>query len=203
VAATEKQTVIPHAGSPNVPRDKLTVPCAPVDLRPGAWVIYGGHGLGRVSRTRDDGGKDGSSVGRVVVEFASSGLSVTLPLDRAVVCLRSVANEGQLTRVRDALRSGGASIETSWQARTKRTRAKLSAGEAVGLAEIIHDGFARQCSSATGGLSMHERELYLKARRLLAAELGAATATDEAQADAWIDGQLTASRIGSDEHLSG
>ena len=37
---------------------------------------------------------------------------------------------------------------------------------------------------------MYERELYLKARRLLAAELGAATATDEAQVEAWIDGQL-------------
>ena len=42
---------------------------------------------------------------------------------------------------------------------------------------------------------MYEQELYLKARRLLAAELSAATATDEAQADAWIDGQLGAPSV--------
>ena len=45
----------------------------------------------------------------------------------------------------------------------------------------------------SGALSTQERALYLKARRLLAAELGVATATDEAQADAWIEGQLEAS----------
>ena len=48
---------------------------------------------------------------------------------------------------------------------------------------------------------MHERDLYLKAQRLLAAEVGAATDTDEVQADAWIDSQLEASAGERDEHV--
>jgi RNA polymerase-interacting CarD/CdnL/TRCF family regulator len=159
-------------------------------------VVYGGHGLGRVSRTRDGSGQDASSSGGVVLEFANSGLSVTLPLERAVSCLRSVADAGEVARVRDALRGRDASIEAPWVARSKSTRAKLHAGEAVGLAEIVRDAFARRRASPSGALSSSEREFSLKARRLLAAELGAAMAIDEARADAWIDGELEASTIG-------
>ena len=72
---------------------------------------------------------------------------------------------------------------------------KIAAGEPVGLAEVVRDAVVRQRRSPSGALSMYERELYLKARRLLAAELGAATATDEAQAEAWIDGQLGTSDL--------
>jgi RNA polymerase-interacting CarD/CdnL/TRCF family regulator len=80
-------------------------------------------------------------------------------------------------------------------ARTRVTRTKIAAGEPVGLAEVVRDAVVRQRRSPSGALSMYERELYLKARRLLAARLGAATATDEAQAEAWIDGQLGTSEL--------
>jgi RNA polymerase-interacting CarD/CdnL/TRCF family regulator len=186
-----------ETASLNVDRDPVAVAVAvsepPLDLRVGALVVYGGHGLGRVSRTRDGGGDDASSSGGVVLEFASSGLSVTLPLERAVSCLRSVADAGVVARVRDALHRRDASIEPSWVARRKSTRAKLIAGEAVGLAEIVRDAFTRRLASPSGALSSSEREFSLKARRLLAAELGAAMATDDARAEAWIDGELEAS----------
>lgn len=187
---------IRETGNLNAP-DRNGVPGPPLDLRAGALVVYGGYGLGRVSRA-GHGGTEASSAASVVLEFAG-GLTVTLPRQRAVVCLRSVADEEELARVREALRCRDASIETSWQARTRGTRAKLAAGEAVGLAEVVRDAVVRERASSGGALSMHERELYLKARRLLAAELGAATATDEAEAEAWIDSQLDG--VGCGEHV--
>jgi RNA polymerase-interacting CarD/CdnL/TRCF family regulator len=42
----------------------------------------------------------------------------------------------------------------------------------------------------TGGLSTNERQLYRKARQLLADELGASRGLEPAEADAWIDAQL-------------
>ncbi len=195
-------TSIRDTASLNVAPEPLVTFQPQLDLRVGAMVVYGGHGLGRVSRTRDGGGKEASSSGSVVLEFASSGLSVTLPLERAAACLRSVADQGELARVRAALRGCDPSIETSWQVRTKSTRAKLAAGEAVGLAEIVRDAFARRRASPSGALSSSEREFSLKARRLLAAELAAAMATDEARADAWIEDELEASTIESREHVS-
>jgi RNA polymerase-interacting CarD/CdnL/TRCF family regulator len=164
-----------------------------LDLRVGALVVYGEHGVGRVSRRT--AAKSGTG-GTVVVEFAAD-LSVTLPLERAALCLRSLANEVDLARVEDALRSQDAVVEKSWQVRTKTTRTKIASGEAVGLAEVVRDAVGRERQLAAGsGLSSYERELYLKARRLLAAELGVATGTDEIQAEAWIEGQLAVTAAG-------
>jgi RNA polymerase-interacting CarD/CdnL/TRCF family regulator len=170
--------------------------CAPVgvlmselDLRVGSLVVYGGHGVGRVALAR--GAKPSAEPGRsVVIEFAS-GLSVTLPLERALLCLRPLAGEVEVELVREVLRAREIRIEDSWRARTKSTRTKLVAGEVVALAEVVRDGAARQRGFTDGQtLSSHEREQYLKARRLLAAELAAATGDDEAGADAWIETQL-------------
>jgi RNA polymerase-interacting CarD/CdnL/TRCF family regulator len=174
-------------------RDTEDLDETPLDLRVGALVVYGGHGLGRVSGERHGGGDTDSEVS-IVVEF-EGGLSVTLPLERAAACLRPVADADKLARIADALRNDGTPREASWQARTRVTRTKIAAGEPVGLAEVVRDAVVRQRRSPSGALSMYERELYLKARRLLAAELGAATATDEAQAEAWIDGQLGTSDL--------
>ena len=104
----------------------------------------------------------------------------------------------ELARVEETLRrprpadENGAG-EKSWLVRATSTRTKIAAGEAVGLAEVVRDAVARQRRASSGTLSTQERAFYLKARRLLAAELGVATATDEAQADAWIEDQLEAS----------
>ena len=163
-----------------------------LDLRVGAVVVYGEHGVGRVTRRSDKGNGGGT----VVVEFASD-LSVTLPIDRAVLCLRSLASAVELARVEDALRARDTVVEKSWQVRTKTTRTKIASGEAVGLAEVVRDAVGRERQMAAGsGLSSYERELYLKARRLLAAELGVATGTDEAQAEAWIEVQLAGTAAG-------
>jgi RNA polymerase-interacting CarD/CdnL/TRCF family regulator len=163
-----------------------------LDLRLGALVVYGSYGLGRVSREGDDG------EGSVVLEFAG-GLSVTLPRERAAVCLRSVSDVAALARVRDALRRRDVAVEKSWQARTRSTRTKIAAGQAVELAEVVRDTLALGRESSTGTVSMYEHDLYLKARRLLAAEVSAATGVGEAEAEAWIDEQL-ASAGERDEH---
>jgi RNA polymerase-interacting CarD/CdnL/TRCF family regulator len=165
-------------------------PESELDLRLGELVVYGSYGLGRISRIGKGEGAQPS--GSVVLEFAD-GLSVTLPRDRAVTCLRSVCGADELARVREVLRRRDVAVERSWQLRTRSTRTKIAAGQTVGLAEIIRDTVALGRGSSTGTVSMYERELYLKARRLLSAEVGAATGTGETCADAWIEVQLEAS----------
>ena len=70
----------------------------------------------------------------------------------------------------------------------------MTLGEAVGLAEVVRDGVRRQDKSAVRGgpaqLSLSERQLYLKARKLLADEIGASRGIEPAEADAWIAVQL-------------
>jgi RNA polymerase-interacting CarD/CdnL/TRCF family regulator len=162
-------------------------PC--VDLSVGAYVVYAGHGVGCVSSRSSDSG-DGAEGTTVVVEFRS-GLSVTLPLERAEACLRPPVGPSGLGAVSDALRLREASIEPSWRTRTRTTRTKIALGDAVGLAEVVRDSVARQRGLTPGStLSSVEQELYRKARLLLAAELSVAAGIDDAESEAWIESQL-------------
>jgi RNA polymerase-interacting CarD/CdnL/TRCF family regulator len=164
-----------------------------LDLSVGAVVVYGGHGVGRVTGRKP--ANSGDAEGATIVLDFTSGLSVILPLERAESCLRPPADARAFEEVRAVLRSANATIEQSWQARTRTTREKIAAGDPVGLAEVVRDAVQRQRRFATGStLSTAEQQLYRKARRLLADELAVAAGVDESQAETWIDTQLD--RIG-------
>jgi RNA polymerase-interacting CarD/CdnL/TRCF family regulator len=154
-------------------------------LAVGDLVVYASHGVGRVAiRQRET----------VLLEFAESGLSVTLPVERAVECVRPVSTEVEITSIGRTLGGADTVGQENWQRRLKTTRGKVTGGEAAGLAEVIRDG-SRRDERATarkepGRLSLTERQLYLKARRLLADEIGVSRGVDALAADAWIGDQL-------------
>jgi RNA polymerase-interacting CarD/CdnL/TRCF family regulator len=160
-------------------------------LAVGDHVVYGSYGIATVAA-----GERGRARGQakvVVLEFAD-GLSVTLPVERAVSYLRPVSGEAEVSAVQTALRASESPAEEPWQKRIKAARSKLVEGEATGLAEVIRDGAHRAGKSTPRGeavrLSANERDLCLKARRLLAAEIGLARGIEPDEADAWIGDQL-------------
>jgi len=124
----------------------------------------------------------------VVVELPAT-LTVTLPIALAHEQLRAVVNKAELASVQTTLRAAPPASEPLWIRRQKATRAKLASGQAIGLAEVISDGAHRQRGEAKR-LSVNERELYLRARRFLADEIGHARGIDPAQAEDWITDQL-------------
>jgi len=148
-------------------------------------VVYASHGVGRVAIRQPE---------TVVLEFAEGGLSVSLPIERAVECVRPVSTEVEITSIGRTLGGVDAVGQENWQRRLKTTRGKVTGGEAAGLAEVIRDA-SRRDERATarkepGRLSLTERQLYLKARKLLADEIGASRGVDPALADEWIGDQI-------------
>jgi CarD family transcriptional regulator len=172
-----------------------------VPLSVGDLVVYASHGIGRVT-AREARGARGELREVVVLEFAE-GLSVTLPLERALECVRALSSEAELVHVGRTLGEEDVFSEEVWQKRLKLTKEKVSAGAALGLAEVVRDGLRRdQKTSARGEairLSLSERQLYLKARRLLADEISASRGVESSEADAWISDQL--GEIAVDEKL--
>ena len=167
--------------------------CHELELTVGDLVVYASHGIGRVV-VREARQVRGESCEVVVVE-CSRGLVVTLPLPHARTALRPLASEADVDAIRGALRASGSTAPDSWQKRIKATRAKLSGGRAVELAEVVRDADLRgrglnARGGEPGGLSVNERQLYLRARELLAEELQASRAVAPAEADAWIETQL-------------
>jgi RNA polymerase-interacting CarD/CdnL/TRCF family regulator len=154
--------------------------------------VYGSHGAGRVASRQKRGLGEPREI--VVLDFAA-GLSVTLPLERALEYLRPLAGATEMACVRTTLREDMAPSEDRWLKRSKATQAKVTAGETVGLAEVVRDSVRRdRTSTAYGGtmrLSPSERQLYLKARRRLADEIGLACGVEPSEADDWITNQLS------------
>jgi RNA polymerase-interacting CarD/CdnL/TRCF family regulator len=148
-------------------------------------VVYASYGVGRVVIRQPE---------TVVLEFAEGSLSVTLPIERALECVRPVSTEVEIASVGRTLGGADAVSHENWQRRLKTTRGKVAGGEAVGLAEVIRDASRRDerapARKEPGRLSLTERELYLKARKLLADEVGASRGVDASAADAWIGDQL-------------
>jgi CarD family transcriptional regulator, regulator of rRNA transcription len=159
-----------------------------VELAVGQVVVYGGHGPGRVV-AREERGLGEARCEVIVLELAAE-MRVTLPVLLARESLRPLANQVEMASVQRTLRTAAPDSELVWLKRHKETRAKVACGEPVALAEVVSDG-ARRYQGATARLSVSERELYLKARRLLADEIGLVRGTDSSEAEDWIADQLS------------
>jgi CarD family transcriptional regulator len=94
--------------------------------------------------------------------------------------------------VRKTLGADHAANRDPWLKRRKDSQAKLTGGDPIELAEIIRDSANRQSTLRATQLSPSERDLFVKARQLLSTEIALARGVEPAEANAWIDEQLTA-----------
>ncbi len=164
-------------------------------LAVGDIVVYGSHGAGPVA-ARENRVVLGTRQ-EVIVLALAGGLRVELPLERAQELLRPLATESEMSRVKETLSTAQPGSDETWLKRQKVALAKLTAGEPIGLAEIIRESERRQrqrrmqsAKSANPTLSPRERELLTHARRLLSTEIALLRGIEPEEADAWIDRQL-------------
>ena|SRR5436190_12570585 len=165
-----------------------------VKLAVGEVVVYGQYGVGRIA-ARDQRVVLGATQEVLVLEF-TDGLSVTLPIERARALLRPLLGEEDLLRVQKTLREQHALSEDNWLRRRKATQEKMAGGDPLRLAEVVRDCARRQQRLMPAGgvfkLSGSEKDVYLRARRLLSEEIGLARGVEPAEAEAWIEQQLAA-----------
>jgi RNA polymerase-interacting CarD/CdnL/TRCF family regulator len=162
-----------------------------MSLSVGDLVVYASHGVGRVESTQPSR-RDLPETLTLVFE---SGLKVTLPLARACDALRPLSTPDELENVRRTLRADVSPRIEPWSSRHRTLRQTVTTGSIAGLAEVVRDGLQREWTLAAGNggrtPAPSERELYLKARGLLAAEIAACRGIDAAAADAWIVEQIS------------
>ena len=155
--------------------------------RVGDEVVYAAHGIGQVvARERR---QVGAARRECIVIDLATGLRVTLVVEDAVARLRAVAGTTELEAVRKTLGARSGRRDGSWTRRVKENQAKLAAGRATDLAELVRDGVRVERAEGRR-LSHRERRVYRQARRLLVSELCSARGVDEDAAEAWIDAQI-------------
>src|SRR4051812_44304140 len=115
-------------------------------------------------------------------------MTVNVPADNADrVGLRKVIDEQMVSKVLKALTGGGSEMPKNWNRRFKHNRDKMKTGDIFELAEVVKNLSLRDHEK---GLSTGEKQMFVKAKKILASELMYAKAVDEEEAAEWLEGVL-------------
>lgn len=163
-----------------------------MNLAVGDEVVYGPHGVGRITAREKHAGDGGAN--DLVVLALENGMTVTLRVTKALEQLRPPADEADLLRIEAALRTDCDLPEGPWLSRKKQLQAKLTDSDSVQLAEIVAEGAQRVrlrlAAGKQGPLSPGERSFFINARDLLIGEIAVARGLEQVAAEDWIEQQL-------------
>jgi CarD family transcriptional regulator len=91
-------------------------------------------------------------------------------------------------KVTKALTGGGTAMPKNWNRRFKHNRDKMKTGDIFELAEVVRNLSLRDHEK---GLSTGEKQMFVKAKKILASELMYAKGLDEEAAAEWLDEVLS------------
>src|SRR5687768_8088674 len=115
-------------------------------------------------------------------------MTVNVPVESAEqVGLRTVIDEDLVNTVVKALKGGGTQMPKNWNRRFKHNRDKMKTGDILELAEVVRNLSLRDHEK---GLSTGEKQMFVKAKKILASELMYAKGMDAEEAAAWLDDVL-------------
>jgi CarD family transcriptional regulator len=153
----------------------------------GDKVVHPHHGAGVVTR-RETRVVLGEEREYLTIHIPLTDLVLNVPADGAeAVGVRRVIGESVLDDLARTLTAGDIELEGNWNRRFRRNRDKIKTGDVFEIAEVIRHLAVRDRGR---GLSSGERQLFARAKRMLAAEVQYARGTDEEEALTWIDGVL-------------
>src|SRR5205814_5039204 len=99
-----------------------------------------------------------------------------------LVELRKGIDEHMVSNVLKALTGNGTNMPKNWNRRFKHNRDKMKTGDIFELAEVVRNLALRDHEK---GLSTGEKQMFVKAKKILASELMYAKDMDEDEAAEW------------------
>ena len=153
----------------------------------GDKVVYPHHGAGTVIK-KEKREVLGETREYLTIQILHNDMTVQVPCDNAEkVGLRSIIDEETVTLVVKALTGGSTEMPKNWNRRFKHNRDKMKTGDIFELAEVVRNLALRDHEK---GLSTGEKQMFVKAKKILASELMYAKGVDEEEAAEWLDGVL-------------
>ena len=154
----------------------------------GDKVVYPHHGAGTVVK-REKREVLGEKREYLTIKILHNDMTVNVPADNAeLVGLRKVIDEEAVKKVVKYLTSGGTEMPKNWNRRFKHNRDKMKTGDIYELAEVVRNLALRDGEK---GLSTGEKQMYVKAKKILASELMYAKTMSEDDALEWLEETLT------------
>ncbi|MDQ2982442.1 MAG: CarD family transcriptional regulator [Actinomycetota bacterium] len=154
----------------------------------GDKVVYPHHGAGTVVK-RESREILGEKREYLTIKILHNDMTVNVPSENAdQVGLRKVIDEQMVTKVMKALTGGGTQMPKNWNRRFKHNRDKMKTGDIFELSEVVRNLSLRDHEK---GLSTGEKQMFVKAKKILASELMYAKDMDEDEAAEWLDDVLS------------
>ena len=153
----------------------------------GDKVVYPHHGAGTVVR-RESRVVLSQEREYLTIQISHSDMIVNVPIENADrVGLRKIIDEEMVERVIRVLHGSGTTMPKNWNRRFKYNRDKMKTGDIFELAEVVRNLSLREQEK---GLSTGEKQMFVKAKKILASELMYAREMDESETAEWLDDLL-------------
>ena len=147
-------------------------------------VVYPHHGAGTVV-SKESRIVLGQEREYLTIKILHNDMTVNVPTENAEkVGLRWVIGLDAVEVVVKALSGESTEMPKNWNRRFKHNRDKMKTGDILELAEVVRNLALRDHEK---GLSTGEKQMYVKAKKILASELMYAKDLTEDDAHAWLE----------------
>jgi CarD family transcriptional regulator len=189
-------TPAPRTKEDTIPTDSeeliedLEVEIEHIEFECGDNVVYPHHGAGKVLKkeARTMFGRE-----RIYLEIKilHNDMTVMVPSENATKAgLRRVIDEETVKKVLGVLSDEVSEMPKNWNRRFKHNRDKIKTGDIYELAEVVRNLAVREHQK---GLSTGEKQMFTRAKKILASELMYALEMDETEAEEHLDNLLAES----------
>ena len=150
--------------------------------------MYPHHGAGVVLK-KESRELLGETREYLTIKILHNDMTVQVPCENAGVAgLRRVIGEDDVKKVTSVLTDDVSEMPKNWNRRFKHNREKIKTGDVFELAEVVRNLAIREIEK---GLSTGEKQMYTRAKKILASEFMYALDKDEEGAEEYLDGLLT------------
>jgi CarD family transcriptional regulator len=155
-----------------------------IDYEIGDQVVYPHHGAGKVVK-KEQKEVLGETREYLTIKILHNDMTVMVPCCNAGKAgLRRVIGEEDVARVLSVLRDDVSQMPKNWNRRFKHNRDKIKTGDVFELAEVVRNLAIRENDK---GLSTGEKQMFTRAKKILASELMYALEMEEGEAEEYID----------------
>jgi CarD family transcriptional regulator len=158
-----------------------------IDFSIGDNVVYPHHGAGQVIKKEK---KEilGETREYLTIKILHNDMTVMVPCENAGKAgLRRVIDEDTVKKVLAVLTDEVSEMPKNWNRRFKHNRDKIKTGDIYELAEVVRNLAVREQDK---GLSTGEKQMYTRAKKILASEMMYALEKTEDEAEAYLDDLL-------------
>ncbi|HEV2820379.1 MAG TPA: CarD family transcriptional regulator, partial [Solirubrobacteraceae bacterium] len=160
------------------------------DFEVGDEVVYPHHGAGLVLK-KEVKKVFGEEREYLTIKILHNEMTVMVPCENAHLAgLRRVIDEATVKKILAVLSDQVSEMPKNWNRRFKHNRDKIKTGDIYELAEVVRNLAIREHHK---GLSTGEKQMFTRAKKILASELMYALEKNEDDAEAFLDDLLSES----------